>query len=114
MNVDVRKCARCGGNHDEVLFKEFTIPQDDIEYTHYGFCPANYEPILLAVVVDIEICDNCGEHKEGDHLCPHDIPDHLNCLIAECEDPRQYPNGLYCKGHQKEHVENIIKKVAGG
>ena len=52
--VDVRKCARCNGNHDAVLFKEFTIPPDDIEYTHYGLCPDSREPILLSIVENDE------------------------------------------------------------
>ena len=52
MTTEIRNCARCGGDHDGVEFKEFTIPPDDIEYTHYGLCPSNGEPILLAIVDD--------------------------------------------------------------
>lgn len=52
---DVRNCARCGKNHKEVEFLKFRRPlqlPSGLEPipTHFGFCPGNGEPILLAIV----------------------------------------------------------------
>ena len=38
-------CARCGGIHTNVTFKQFSKPCD--LYTHYAPCPTTHEPILL-------------------------------------------------------------------
>lgn len=45
--TNLRNCARCGGNHDKLEFRELTQPIDD--YTYFASCPTNGEPILLRV-----------------------------------------------------------------
>ena len=53
MKVDVKSCARCGEDHDDLEFSEFTNPPRFAEttYTHYATCPTRFsEPILLAIV----------------------------------------------------------------
>ena len=44
----VENCARCGGNHAEIVFKKFTHPPE--RYTYWAICPTNGEPILMLVV----------------------------------------------------------------
>jgi hypothetical protein len=50
---DVRNCARCGGDHDGVVFEPLTRPvarggdrEDSLLYTHWAACPTNGEPII--------------------------------------------------------------------
>ena len=46
----VTNCARCGEDHAQVEFKKFQIPFVDsagTEYSHWGRCPTNGDPILL-------------------------------------------------------------------
>jgi hypothetical protein len=44
----VKTCARCGGNHREILFRKFKQPiQADKVWTHWGICPKTHEPILM-------------------------------------------------------------------
>lgn len=45
--TDVKSCARCGGDHDNLVFIKFTNPID--EWTHFALCPYNEEPILMKV-----------------------------------------------------------------
>ena len=47
--TNVGNCARCGGNHDVLLFRKLRRPvvAPDREWTHWASCPENGEPILL-------------------------------------------------------------------
>jgi len=44
-------CARCGLDHNDVVFLEFKFPvKDDNDktlFTHWALCPTNGEPIHL-------------------------------------------------------------------
>ncbi len=43
----VENCARCGGNHEALFFR----PLDNSEeFTHYSYCSATGQPILLKLV----------------------------------------------------------------
>ena len=46
--INVRKCARCGGDHDRVGFKPFTNPPR--RFSHWAHCPKSGEPILMRLV----------------------------------------------------------------
>jgi hypothetical protein len=55
--ASVRGCARCGGDHDNVVWKALTRPIVDndavvgvITWTHWCPCPTNGEPILQAEI----------------------------------------------------------------
>lgn len=50
--VDINRCARCGANHQHVLFKQFLSPIIDTNFSwHYwGMCPYENEPILLNII----------------------------------------------------------------
>lgn len=49
----VGRCARCNGDHRHVAFTRLEHPVPDVEvvggWTHWAPCPANGQPILLAV-----------------------------------------------------------------
>jgi hypothetical protein len=45
--TDVRKCARCGGNHRKVTFRPFARPPAVASL--WAPCPRSGEPILLEV-----------------------------------------------------------------
>lgn len=50
LTVNIRRCARCGYNHEGVEFKRFHIPiMDgyDKQWHYWGTCPTNGDPILL-------------------------------------------------------------------
>ena len=50
----LRSCARCGGEHRDLLFKKLTRPilgkSNAPLYTHWAPCPATGEPVLNRVV----------------------------------------------------------------
>jgi len=48
ISTDVKKCARCGKNHFDLLFVALTNPQDGYEY--FTMCPETNEPVLLRAV----------------------------------------------------------------
>lgn len=54
LNSDIVRCARCNGNHKDVLFMSFKqFPIEDgngLTYTHYGVCPTTNEPMLMRAV----------------------------------------------------------------
>jgi hypothetical protein len=52
MKVDVMKCARCGGAHLDVTFKELDGPR--AEYKYWAMCPVKHAPILLEEYRDAE------------------------------------------------------------
>ena len=41
----LKKCARCGRNHKNLVFKRLTRSQG--EWTHWAMCPRNKQPIML-------------------------------------------------------------------
>jgi hypothetical protein len=46
----LNNCARCGGNHSDIEFREFTnhfSPDGGAVYTHWAMCPTLNEPILM-------------------------------------------------------------------
>jgi hypothetical protein len=50
ITINVRSCARCGGDHEAVTFKKMDGPVIDDEKiigTHWAACPKNGDPILL-------------------------------------------------------------------
>ena len=56
MRVDVKDCARCRKNHNDLYFSSFKNPiletkDDEPRWTHWGMCPTYQEPILLRVIV---------------------------------------------------------------
>ena len=46
----VKNCARCGGDHVNVLFNSFG--RKPAKYTHFGICPTTMEPILMISTPD--------------------------------------------------------------
>ena len=51
LTVDLKHCARCGGDHEQLVFRALTQPTHD-GWTHWTPCPANGEPILLKETAD--------------------------------------------------------------
>jgi len=47
--VDIKKCARCGQDHDKMSFLKFTRPPQEGHYTHFCVCPQTLEPILMTI-----------------------------------------------------------------
>lgn len=45
--VDVKKCQRCGSDHHGMIFERLSNPVD--EFTFYGFCPTNGQPVLMQI-----------------------------------------------------------------
>lgn len=45
MKVNVLKCARCGGRHMDLTFKELIGPR--AAYKYWTMCPIKRQPILL-------------------------------------------------------------------
>ena len=44
------KCARCGGTHENLLFRKLRRPHVDglnEAWTHWALCPVSGEPILM-------------------------------------------------------------------
>jgi hypothetical protein len=48
ITVDVKRCARCGEDHQKVVFKKLTRPGPRHQY--WAPCPKNQEPIMMRVV----------------------------------------------------------------
>jgi hypothetical protein len=48
ITVDVKQCARCGKDHEKVVFKKLTQPGP--RHSHWAPCPTNQEPIMMRVV----------------------------------------------------------------
>lgn len=61
---EIRNCARCGGDHEDLKFKKFEQPvscrASDCSYEFGGWavCPELEEPILVSV-------EETGEHPRG-------------------------------------------------
>jgi hypothetical protein len=78
----VHNCARCGGYHSSLTFKQFRRPIQDTDGTMWGFwtiCPATYEPILLV------------SHREKEDRVQYSLPDNRrfpdNLELDENGDP---------------------------
>jgi hypothetical protein len=56
ITLNVKNCARCGGNHETAVFRKLqrSVDMDGVA-THWTTCPGNGEPILL------ETCYSNGE-----------------------------------------------------
>ena len=49
--TDVQNCARCGKDHEHILFVPFARPAgENSEWTHWATCPVTSEPILMSRV----------------------------------------------------------------
>jgi hypothetical protein len=54
ITTDVFHCARCGENHEALVFQKFTRPmvdEDSTVWKHWAMCPVLHEPILLSAIV---------------------------------------------------------------
>ena len=52
----IKRCARCGGKHNELVFTPFTRKVRDFpSITHWAMCPDSEEPILLHMLVDSDV-----------------------------------------------------------
>lgn len=50
---NVRQCARCGQDHENIVYRRLTHPITDSDgkvWTHWAPCPTNGEPILMMFV----------------------------------------------------------------
>lgn len=45
VKVNIRRCQRCRGDHDKLVFHALTNPRDD--YKWWAICPDSKEPLLL-------------------------------------------------------------------
>ena len=59
MSQPVTNCARCKGNHEQIVFKKFDIPIEVIDegktvitFSHHGICPTSQDVILLTFKED--------------------------------------------------------------
>jgi hypothetical protein len=58
---NVLRCARCGQDHPQLVFKKFlrSVEADEVgdnpSWTHWAPCPTNGDPILMRVWTDEEI-----------------------------------------------------------
>lgn len=46
--INVRNCARCGGNHKKLEFTKLTIEGE--RHSHWAPCPTNGEPVMLVIL----------------------------------------------------------------
>ncbi len=56
--ISIKRCARCGNDHERVKFYKFTSPIEDNDGTiwqWYGECPHLKEPILMRDSPSIEV-----------------------------------------------------------
>ena len=52
--VDIKSCARCGKDHEQVLFVKF-LRNPVPGFTRWGTCPLTGEPIMMRVVEDGDV-----------------------------------------------------------
>lgn len=52
--INIKACARCGGDHAELEFAPFTLPLiiGPFARTHWALCPKTGEPIIVNVIGD--------------------------------------------------------------
>ena len=53
----VGRCARCGGDHNDLEIKPLVRPG---KFTHYTYCPETLEPMLVTISNDDDEIDHCG------------------------------------------------------
>jgi len=69
--ISIRRCARCGGEHDLefTLLKGDPIETVDGTYTHWAMCPETKQPIMLAkdaIILDEGLLDLFKSVARGD------------------------------------------------
>ncbi len=47
VHVHVKRCQRCGEDHDNLEFVPLFNPADD--FTHWTMCPKTNQPVTLAI-----------------------------------------------------------------
>lgn len=47
LSLEVSVCPRCAANHGDVEFRTFAL--GDASFTHWGYCPATGEPLLVSL-----------------------------------------------------------------
>jgi hypothetical protein len=52
MTVNVKRCARCGHDHDQLTFTELANATD--EWNRWAMCPNVSQPIMMRVTDDGE------------------------------------------------------------
>lgn len=58
MKINVMSCARCGGDHKDLVFHKMqkpiilTVGDSSQSYSWWGFCSVKLEPIILEVSWD--------------------------------------------------------------
>ncbi len=62
MRLNIKNCARCKDNHNQLFFKKFTINEDNLGYSHFAFCPTNGEPILMKIIESNDFIDKDADH----------------------------------------------------
>ena len=45
LTTDIKKCARCGGEHDRLILR----PMANADWTHWAMCPTLGQPIMVNV-----------------------------------------------------------------
>lgn len=108
----VRRCARCGGDHDEPL-TFYPLDRPNEAWTHYAMCPANGQPIMLRTQ---------GGHHRDDPIMLHSL-----AAVAAEVPPAEQPAAMMAppalsvvdqvanvvgwqgKGSLANHVERIVK-----
>ncbi len=57
IRCDIRMCARCDGNHEQLAFRKMNNPMDfgagddRAIYTHFALCPNTGQPVVLRQTV---------------------------------------------------------------
>lgn len=51
MPVDISNCARCGEDHEQMIFSLLANASD--EWKYFGMCPVTDQPVMLRI---------CGEY----------------------------------------------------
>lgn len=57
MDVDIKGCARCHGDHAKLDFEPLSNPTD--KFAFWALCPETHQPLLLAKVVRCQ----CGSSE---------------------------------------------------
>lgn len=57
ISVNLRSCARCGGDHNNLVFAKFTrsLEVDGHDFTHWCMCPSVAQPILMEVTYQSDV-----------------------------------------------------------
>ena len=52
LTITIKRCARCGQDHENLIFEEFIDKPIDIDYNYWAMCPGMKQPILLKLYDD--------------------------------------------------------------